>query len=245
MSYSILEKVTYNLYINSTDKVSGTNNNANYMINWNDFLPDKYFTYKMIWNMQTIGGYYKDSNTVAYSMNGAQTGTTISGTISNVFIGMQVSGLGVAANTVVTNVAGNVVTISNPLVLQLTNTSVTFTGSIYSTAKIVVNFGGRSYSFDTATKAESYVIGFITRDPQGTTTSSNTLSAFYGQNCPKTMNRPNQNLVNIQIYNGQNPTQLFVNTDTNGNAQADMTNYNLTIEFMPIAKTDVDERYLN
>ena len=30
----------FNIYINSTQKISGTNNNANYFIDWPAFLPD-------------------------------------------------------------------------------------------------------------------------------------------------------------------------------------------------------------
>ena len=55
-----MDKTTYNLVINSADKVSGNNNNANYNINFQDFLPQNYDKYKIIFSAQTAGGYYKD-----------------------------------------------------------------------------------------------------------------------------------------------------------------------------------------
>jgi hypothetical protein len=60
MSYNVLDKLTYTLVLNSADKVSGTNNNATFNINWAAFLPIKYSYYKVIFNFQTVGGYYKD-----------------------------------------------------------------------------------------------------------------------------------------------------------------------------------------
>jgi hypothetical protein len=170
MSYSILEKASYTLYLNSNDKVSGNNNNATYEVHWNDFLPERYDCYKVIFSMQTSGGYYKDVNP-----------------------------------------------------------------NIYSTGKVVFNFGGKSFSYDTSTKSESLTLGYITRDPQATTTSSNILSCFYCQNAPKIINRCTTNLFTIQVFNTQtNPNVLLVNTDMSGNALADMTSYTMLIEFLPI-----------
>jgi hypothetical protein len=68
MSYNILDKLTYTLVLNSADKVSGTNNNATFNINWAAFLPMQYSYYKVIFNFQTVGGYYKDvAGTSVYS----------------------------------------------------------------------------------------------------------------------------------------------------------------------------------
>ena len=56
---------TYNLYLSSSDKVSGsTNNNAIYNIIWDSFLPRIYDQYEMTFNFQSTGGYYKDTPTV-------------------------------------------------------------------------------------------------------------------------------------------------------------------------------------
>ena len=239
MSYSILEKTTYNLYLSSNDKVSGTNNNATYEINFNDFLPTKYDTYKVIWNLSTVGGLYKDSTSVNINVNAIiSTGvTTLSfASTTNIFVGMSVTGLNIPSNTYVTaKINSTTITISNQTTGSIpSGTTISFTGAIYAGAKVYCNFGGTSYSFDTSTKGPSQCIGYIIRDPQGTTTSSNTLSCFYSQNCPKTINRPNQNILTIQIFNSQTPLVYFCNTDASGNALADCTPYNLIMEFLPI-----------
>ena len=56
----MLQKKYYNLYISSTDKVSGTHNNAVFNINWN-FLPDKYKEYEVKFCFQTAGGIFTDN----------------------------------------------------------------------------------------------------------------------------------------------------------------------------------------
>jgi hypothetical protein len=61
MSYNVLDKITYTLVLDSLDKISGTNNNATFNVNWATFLPMKYSYYKVIFNFQTVGGYYKDN----------------------------------------------------------------------------------------------------------------------------------------------------------------------------------------
>lgn len=171
------EKTSYTLYLNSADRISGNHNNAMFEVHFNDFLPEKYDQYKVLFSMQTSGGYYKDS-----------------------------SG-----------------------------------GTVYSTAKINVNFGGKSFSYDTGTKSESLTLGYIARDIQSTTSTSNVLSCFYSYNAPKTINRPTTNNINIQVINVQSTTgALFVTTDSAGVAQSDMTPYCMIIEFQPI---DSSSRY--
>ena len=62
------------------------------------------------------------------------------------------------------------------------------------------------------------------------------------QNAPKTIQRPNQNLINIQIYNNSNvytngslvQNQLLVNTDYFSNPLTDMTSYSMILEFIPL-----------
>ena len=56
-----LDKNSYTLFLNSTDKVSGSNNNANYQVNWDDFLPRDIDNYKVVFSFQTAGGYYRDN----------------------------------------------------------------------------------------------------------------------------------------------------------------------------------------
>jgi hypothetical protein len=247
MSYSIIEKSSYTLYINSTDKLSGTkNNNASFQVNWDDFLPVKYGLYKMIWSLNSVGGFYKDSNNVSVTVQAsAAGGSNINmASTSNLYVGMGVvSSTYIAANSYIVAITNNTLVQmnSNVLVAIPNGTSVSFTGSIFSGGIVKVDFGSGSLSFDTANKSGSYTIGYIQRDPQSTTSSSNTLSAFYAQNPPKTISRPNLNFLNVQIYNAQVPTSYLVNTDISGNAQTDMTNYNLCMEFVPIDKSVIDK----
>ena len=319
MSYSILKKTTYEVYLSSADKVSGTNNNATYEINFHDLLPLKYKAYKMIWNLSTSGGLYKDSSNitsninvalsagvnklkfastvgmyagmlvtglnippntyVTYSTNTASQTTNTngiaasgsynltfgtSGWYTGQYVGMLVTGLNIQPDTYITVVSpSNYTTLSKPITGSIpsgtpisftgfvnvsnsttgiipSGTSILVTGSIYGGAKVYCDFGGTSYSFDTSSKGPSQCVDYITRDPQGTTTSSNTLSCFYSQNCPKTMSRPSQNTVTIQIYNSQTPNLLFVNTDSLGNALTDCTPYNMTMEFLQIEDSLVE-----
>jgi hypothetical protein len=65
MSYNVLEQRTYTLYINSSDKISGTNNAAVFNVDWEEFLPHNYNEYKMVFSFQTTGGYYKDTGSTA------------------------------------------------------------------------------------------------------------------------------------------------------------------------------------
>ena len=58
-----LDKNSYTLFLNSSDKVSGTNNNANYDVNWDDFLPRDIEYFKVVYSFQTSGGYYRDNFT--------------------------------------------------------------------------------------------------------------------------------------------------------------------------------------
>jgi hypothetical protein len=56
----LTEKITYSVCINSTNKISGSNNNCSFYIPWVTILPGKYDVYKVIYNFQSVGGYYKD-----------------------------------------------------------------------------------------------------------------------------------------------------------------------------------------
>jgi hypothetical protein len=60
MSISVVDKLSYTLYLNSVDRISGTNNNATFNINWEALLPHDNKLYKIIFTFQSIGGYYKD-----------------------------------------------------------------------------------------------------------------------------------------------------------------------------------------
>ena len=103
-----------------------------------------------------------------------------------------------------------------------------------------MNSIGKSLSFDTTTKSQSFTLGYIQRDVQSTTSNSNNLSAFYLQSPPKTINRPNQNLINISIYNITN-NLLLVDTSqfTPTVLLTDMTPWNMILEFTPIKDSKI------
>jgi hypothetical protein len=68
MAYYLLsEDTTYNLVLNSTNKISGSNNNATYQVNFQDFLPQNFDKFKVVFSAQTAGGYYKDVGSNVYS----------------------------------------------------------------------------------------------------------------------------------------------------------------------------------
>jgi hypothetical protein len=167
----LTESVTYSVVINSKDKISGLNNNANFTIPWLQVLPTtKYQKFKVIYNMQTVGGFYKDSTTG---------------------------------------------------------------GVTYSSAKLLCDFGSRSFTYDTASNGPSTVLGILSRDLQTSNSSSNTFSSFFYQNVSKTIGKPTNNFLNVQVLNNYNNGFLY-NTDVNGVVQPDMTAWTLFLEFIPI-----------
>ena len=108
---------------------------------------------------------------------------------------------------------------------------------VFSSAKINLNFRGRSFTFDTSTSSNSIAMGFIQRDLQLSTSSSNTLSCWHGQNAPKTIVRPSDNIISVQIINTFNSISL---TDTNSagtSLSTDMTAWTMILEFIPIGSS--------
>jgi len=64
-------KKCYNLYLSSTDKISGTHNNPTFNINWDTFLPRNKF-FLVNFSFLTAGGLYNDvmvSTNVSYSQS--------------------------------------------------------------------------------------------------------------------------------------------------------------------------------
>ena len=339
-----LDKNSYTLFLNSSDKVSGTNNNANYDVNWDDFLPRDIEYFKVVYSFQTSGGYYRDNFTQfkvlsytgpvqasyqiavapVYNATTNLTSLVISVLINgplllnnylttggrSYLITQQANAVGdtcivqgnlssLVLNTTyyqnhytqltcdtagVNNYTGSLTvgqsinyngssypilkigTPAGPIPPAIsppnTATAIVVMGTIYSTqipnnaivyasnnttyngCKIVANFLGQSKSFDTSSKCPSLTLGYGFRDVQISTSNSNCLSTFYMQNPPKTIQRPNQNLLNIQIYNNSNvytngvltQNQLLVNTDYFSNPLSDMTSYSMIIEFIPLVK---------
>jgi hypothetical protein len=324
-----LDKPSYTLFLNSTDKVSGTNNNANYQVNWDDFLPREIENYKVVYSFQTAGGFYRDNfsqfkvtalgapvqvtyQTATPSVYNATTNTT-SFVVSVLNVGpllvnnfllfggiryLIIQGAanvgdtvifqgnaGLALNFTYTSTHTTLLTcdtVNNYLgslsvgqiinnngnsypVIRITNintgtTGVVIIGSVFSSqipvnstvyasngstyngCRIVANFLGQSMSFDTSSQCPSLTLGYGFRDVQISSSNSNCLSTFYMQNPPKSISRPNQNIINIQLFNNSNvftngvltQNQLLVNTDYFSNPLTDMTSYSMIIEFIPL-----------
>lgn len=276
----IVDATTYSLVINSADKISGTNNNATYQVNWRDFLPDNFNTYKVAFSFQTIGGYYGDG---IFSNTGPNLGSTVLTTttqlygigvavigvasVVNVAVGQYVIGQGINPGTTVISIAANNVTLSIPTLGVIANGSQVYfyvaanvNAITYSSARVIMQNQGRSFSFDTQNKGPSTNLGILQRDIQLASSKSNALSCFYCQNPPRTLARPNQNLITINImnnysfaggivsYNNGVPiystmatNQNFL-TDTNASGSviaADMTGYTMLLEFIPISSSAI------
>lgn len=236
-----LETKSYTLFLSSADKISGTNNQATFNINWDDFLPREYDTYKMTFSFNTVGGYYKDIDFSCTSSSMTAGGTTLtitSGLTGVVAPGQLIGGsAGIANNTfIVSQLTGTGGTgtyqVSKPFLSTLPATS-TNGFTCYTGCKIVMDSLGRSYSFDTAKMGQSSTLGYSQRDIQTSTSTSNSFSTFYLDFPPKTINRPNQNLITISIFNTFN-NFLLVDTNKGGTVRTDMSNWNLILEFTPV-----------
>jgi hypothetical protein len=118
--------------------------------------------------------------------------------------------------------------------------------TIFSQAKIFMNFQGRSYSFDTGSKGHSTLMGVILRDIQTSTSNSNNLSCYYMYNPPKTIDRPSQNNITVSLVNTNNNLP-FVDTYGTGTTYLaqDMTPWTMIIEFVPIEDSQIriQDRY--
>ena len=266
---------TYTLVLNSNDKVAGTNNNCTFQVNWKDFLPEEYERYKIVYTFQTTGGYYGDGSYLKTYGTAAPASTTSSSVTTpgnytiavgaatgSLTVGMVVSCIGVlSGTTVIAYVPGTSITLSQPTYTGIpTSTLVSYyyandvNSVTFSAGRIALSTGTRSYSFDTATKAPSTNLGIIQRDIQTSQTKSNTLSSFYCQNPPRTINRPNQNMVTVSIYNNcvfqggmtsttgptysTAPTNMNLLTDSTANGSnfmSDMTPWTMLIEFIPVS----------
>ena len=280
----VVDSTTYSLVINSVDRVSGTNNNATFQVNWKDFLPDDFQSYKMAFSFQSSGGYYGDGS---YASAGANLGSiasiiapaatalaantlTLANNVGLIVGQTVVCSTGISSGTTITAINGNAITISSPTVSSIAaNTTFYFYNAAnlnqatFSSARVLFLNQGRSFSFDTSNKGPSTNIGILQRDIQVATSKSNSLSCFYCQNAPRTIDRPNQNLLTINIMNNYSfsggvtsysngvpnygtvtSNQNFL-TDTNATGSVilpDMTPYTMLIEFIPISSTQIPKR---
>jgi hypothetical protein len=242
-----LETKSYTLFISSADKVSGTNNQASFNINWDSFLPREYDTYKLGFSFQTGGGNYKDntqfSSTGTWTFNGNQltipTGQSYTGTLK---VGMFISGSSsVKAGTYITAIVSGSGTSGTYTISQYYGTNTLLRGllgsMVFSGCQITMDLKGRSYSYNTAVSGpSSSILGYAQRDIQTGTTNSNSFSVFYLQFPPKTISRPTDSQITISLYNlnylGYNI--LLYDTDTNGNTLTDCTPWNIILEFTPV-----------
>ena len=251
-----LETKTYTVFLASVDKASGTNNQASFQINWDDFLPREYDQYKMTFSFQSGGGNYLDKSfSCAATANGTNgtntftvTTTSITGTMA---VGQIVSGpASIPSGTYITAVSGvntpsaglQTITISKKLTATLTLGSPV--GSIvYSGCKITCDSLGRSYSYDSNTKGPSITLGYAQRDIQSSTSTSNSFSAFYLQFPPKTISRPNQNFITFGLYNLNNGF-LLTDTTSGGVPTTDCTNWNIILEFIPVLNSGIKNSFV-
>ena len=233
------KSTSYTLYISSSDKVSGNNRDGVYQVNWNDFLPREYSTYTTTFSFQSTGGTFKDT-AAAFSASIADTGVmTLSAFTAGGYISSgspSLFGTGVPSGTLITNNltgtagggVGNTYQTNCFKVVAGTNmtSSLNFCG-----AKILFNTQGSSLSFDTGSKGVGQILGCIQRNVQSSTVAC--FSCSNVQSAPKTMSRPNQNMVQITIKNMNNDMAL---SDTNalGNSVWEMTPWMMIITFYPV-----------
>lgn len=247
--------VTYSLVLNSNDRISGTHNNATFNIEWSNFLPVDIKEYKVCYAFQSTGGYFSDGvfqknplapttgvttiTTLATASTATPSGTTfITFTASTgLVVGDFLYGVGIATGTTITKVTGFVANLSIPVVsniaisteLQVVTAS-TVNSVSFSSARILANFGGKSYSYDTGVKGQSLNLGNISRDTQTLTSKSNTFSAFYCQWAPRTISRPINNqftvsVVNNSVFQGGPISYTTTNTVASYGSTSSTSNY--------------------
>ena len=125
----------------------------------------------------------------------------------------------------------------------------TTNSKFYSNCEINCDFYTKTFSFDTSTKASSITLGYAQRDIQtaSSNSSKNTFACFYNYNCPKTIVRPENNMITISIYNmaavvGGTNTLLY-DTDNSAAVASDMTAWSMIMSFTPVKYSIVPEMY--
>ena len=98
-----------------------------------------------------------------------------------------------------------------------------------------MDFLSRSYSDDTLAIGPSITLGYADREPLTATSYTNGFNGWYNYNVPKTISRPSQSIIYVKIYNLSYAAQtLLVDTTNAGVASVDMTQWMLTLSFIPI-----------
>ncbi len=112
------------------------------------------------------------------------------------------------------------------------------TTSTFDSCQIIANFQGQSLSYGSSSNAPTTILGYAQRDYPAT---YNSFSAYFYQFPQKTISRPNQNVLNIQIFNANKQdnkfNQLLLNTDTAGTLLTDMTPWYMVLEFIPVVNS--------
>ena len=219
--------ITYSLVLNSNDRIAGTHNNPTFNIEWDNFLPLDNTEYKVCYTFQSTSGYYCDAfyqknplapttgvgNATTNGTNPTVGSTQLQFTSStNLAVNNYIYGTGIPIGTYITyiNAVSGIyyVGISNPLTgtvpgftLLQTVIPTTLNPVGFSSARVMADFGSKSFSYDTSVKGSSLNLGVISRDVQTLSSKSNTFSAFYCQNNPRTIVRPINNQFTISIMN--------------------------------------------
>ena len=178
----ITTDITYSLVLHSNDRIAGTHNNPTFNIEWDNFLPPDIADYKVCYTFQSTSGFYCDSfyqkNPLTPTVGVTETISSdwtkpnsiganllIFGSATSVTVGNMVYGVGVPINSTIKGIASagtSYAYMSSPLTanivetssLQIVNpTSVNAVG--FSSARILANFGNKSYSYDTSIKGQS------------------------------------------------------------------------------------------
>jgi hypothetical protein len=104
----------------------------------------------------------------------------------------------------------------------------------FNLGDVYVDFGTRNFCYSPESLGSTTNLGFIKRDPQTSASVTNYFSASYTDNPPKTIGKPSNNIINIQIYN-IDTAKLMVDTTATGSALAnDMGEWVMCIEFSPV-----------
>jgi len=103
----------------------------------------------------------------------------------------------------------------------------------FNLADVYVDFGSRNFSYSPESSGPTLNLGFIKRDTQTSSSVTNYFSASYLDNPPKTITRPSNNVINVQIYNIDTGKLLV---DTSGSSLANDMNgeWVMALEFIPI-----------
>jgi hypothetical protein len=234
------KSTSYNLYISSSDKVSGNNRDGVFQVNWDDFLPREYSAYTTTFSFQSTGGAFKDT-AATFTASIASTGIM---TLSAFTVGGWIPtgspslfGTGVPSGTVITGmlsgtlgggVANTYQTNCYKLVAGTTMTS----NLNFCAGKVILYTQGTSLSFDTTSKSVGNTLGYIQRNVQSSTVSC--FSCSNVQSAPKTISRPNQNMVKIVINNINSENLFLSDTNSLGNTLFEMTPWNMIITFYPV-----------